>query len=1248
MKCLYKLSQNAAGQRSLHAIIVGFGMALTGAAALAGTVSPAPLFLTSAVKPNIMLMIDNSGSMDSALKPTPTNYDSNTTYPPDTDCSTDATKMPIETKTIRQRTIDVRNDKNLCIQYLGTGAWDTRRNRCSQRTVTIDEVTTTPAVYTANVPTDFLGNISNKNGTKITGKLCFDSSTSYTVNSGIIPSGVTTNAQRANYLNWYYSEKLAQSQIGTRLTVAKTAAVGLVNSLNDKVRMGLSTFGPTVNNNTQGGSLLEVMDDLGPTKKTNLVNRINSLSAISWTPLAESLSGIARYYTTKTGAVGSLTLHPDGTSTTAAASSVFTNNLADDTVWSGRAAVPRGEREGGIAEPTFATPPIQFSCQKSFALMMTDGLPTQDLDISTHLQDYDGDCTGKPVGTCGSNDKKTKYVYDSNNSSDYLDDVAEAIHDIDLRPDLTKKLDKVTNKPTSTNNVTTYTVGFADPTIDPTKTEDVNNNGILDAGEDKNGNGKIDPNPLLKDAAEQGGGKFYYAGSAPQLVASLQNAFNSILKHDASASSVAANATQFQTDAVLFQALFNSGDWSGDIKAYNLTTEDTNRNGKLDSGEDANGNGVLDSGGVGTVRWTAAHLIPNFNTRAIFSYDPSLGTGINFLWANLNSTQKQVLDNVNNAQTTSPILNFIRGDRSNEGNDTGEYRIRTSALGDIVNSDPLFVGSQDFGYSNLPEGKTTYPSHVALKKSNPQMLYVGANDGMLHGFNVTYGSTNEGKEIFAYVPNAAISQDLAALADPNYEHEYFVDGGPIFGDAFYDSAWHTVLIGSMGAGSTRAVADSNGNMANGVGGRSVFALDVTHPSNFGVDNVLWEFSSRQDADLGYTIPQASVVRMANGSWAAIVANGYNSTNGQAILYILDVATGTVIKKITADNSAAGGNGLSTPNPVDLNGDNIIDYIYAGDLKGNLWKFDVTGTNTSLWGVAYSGAAPAAPTPMFVALDGNGVRQPITSKPAITKPQGQGQTTGSMVYFGTGKYFESGDHQNIAQIQTFYGIWDQCDTTSPSCNGVVSGRSDLQQQQITFETTAGATLVGGSTGTRNIRVTTQCEVGYGATLPASPAAACGTALNQRRGWYMDLVAPSGTAKGERVVSMPIVREDTVIFVTMIPFTATCEPGGTGWLMELDINGARFTGAPLDLNKDGVIDNKDLFTLPDGTQVAASGAESTVGIIKTPTILQKTTGGQESKYFSGSDGVKPSDDLERCKGQNCGNTNPGSRRSWRQLR
>ncbi len=1247
MKCLNKLSQHVSGQRSLRAILLGIGIALTGAPALAGTVSPAPLFLTSAVKPNIMMMIDNSGSMGINLKPTATTYDPNTTYPPDTDCSTAATKMPIETKTTKKKTITVRDNKSLCIQYLGAAAWDTKKNRCKEKEVEIEEVTTKPAVYTTNVPTDFLGNVINKNGSKVTGKLCFDSSTSYTVDSGIIPSDVTTNAQRANYLNWYYAEKLSQAQSGSRLTVAKTAAVGLVNSLNDKVRMGLSTFGSTVDNNTQGGSLLEVIDDLGPTKKTNIINRINSLSAISWTPLAESLSGIARYYTTKTGVQNNLTLHPNGTSTTAAANSVFTNNLADNTVWDGRPAVPNTERTGGIDEPTFVTPPIQYSCQKSFALLMTDGLPTQDLDISTHLQDYDGDCTGQPAGTCTTNDKKSKYVYDSNNSSDYLDDVSQAIRDIDLRPDLTKKLDKVTNKPISINNVTTYTVGFADPTIDPTKTEDVNNNDILDAGEDKNGNGKIDPNPLLKHAAEKGGGKFYYAGSAPQLVASLQNAFNGILKHDASASSVAANATQFQTDAVLFQALFNSGDWSGDIKAYNLTTEDTNRNGKLDSGEDANLNGVLDSGGVGTVRWTAANLIPDYNTRAIFSYDPSQGTGINFLWDNLNATQKQVLDNVNSAQTSSPVLNFLRGDRSNEGSDTGEFRIRASALGDIINSDPLFVGGQDFGYTNLPEGKTTYPQHVALKKSNPQVLYVGANDGMLHGFNVTYGSTNEGKEIFAYVPNAVISQDLAALADANYNHSYFVDGGPIFGDAFYGSTWHTVLIGSMGAGSTRAVADSNGSLANGVGGRSVFALDVTHPSSFGVDNVLWELSNRQDADLGYSIPQASVVRMANGSWAAIVANGYNSTAGKAILYILDVETGTVIKKITADDSAAGGNGLSTPNPVDINDDNIIDYIYAGDLKGNLWKFDVTGTNASLWGVAYSGAAPAAPTPMFVALDGNGVRQPITSKPAVTKPQGQGQTSGNMVYFGTGKYFESGDHQDIAQIQTFYGIWDQCDKSVPSCNGVVSGRGDLQKQAIIFESTAGATLVGGSTGDRNIRVTTQCEVGYGTTLPVSPAAECGTALNQRRGWYMDLVVPSGTAKGERVVSMPIVRDDTVIFVSMIPFTATCEPGGTGWLMELDINGARFTGAPLDLNKDGVIDGKDMYAL-DGTPVSASGAQSTVGIIKTPTILQKTTGGQESKYFSGSDGVKPADDLERCKGKDCGSTIPGSRRSWRQLR
>ena len=573
-------------------------------------------------------------------------------------------------------------------------------------------------------------------------------------------------------------------------------------------------------------------------------------------------------------------------------------------------------------------------------------------------------------------------------------------------------------------------------------------------------------------------------------------------------------------------------------------------------------------------------------------------------------------------------------------------------MGDIVNSDPLFVGSQDLGYSTLPEGSGTasYSNHIIHKKANQEMLYVGANDGMLHGFQVGIAppaGTQEGQEIFAYIPNAVISPELKTLTDKNYSHKYFVDGAPQFGDAFYDSAWHTVLLGSMGAASP--TEQPLPPTSTGSGGRAVFALDITTPASFSTSNVLWEFSNRNDADLGFTLSAPSVIRTysTTNPWQAVVANGYPGTTGtgKAVLYFLDIKTGAVIKKIEAE-STSGTNGLSTPAPIDVDGDQIVDYIYAGDLKGNMWKFDVTSNDATQWKVAYppQPAPPAAALPvkpLFIAKDAANVVQPITVKPSVVKAAGAGQNnSGVMVYFGTGQYFEEGDHQlpTDPQIQTFYGIWDICtDKTNTTCDGVISGgRGDLVEQKITNEVHLDLVV------DQDVRVTTACEVAYGTQPPTSPGTC--SALANRKGWFMDLIQPpSPTKQGERIVSSPIVRGNTVIFTTLIPINAECEPSGTGWLMELDINGARFTGAPFDINGDGLINDGDINLLSAvAPGKSASGIKSTVGIIETPTIVGGNT--TENKFLNGS-----SSEIMRiteCPPGGCVTT--GKRISWRQFR
>lgn len=677
--------------------------------------------------------------------------------------------------------------------------------------------------------------------------------------------------------------------------------------------------------------------------------------------------------------------------------------------------------------------------------------------------------------------------------------------------------------------------------------DDENNNGIPDAQEEWDADSDGEPD------------NYFLVTNALTLSQQLQKAFNEILLESTSSAAIATNSTRLDTDTLIYQARFNSETWSGQLLAFAVNPD----------------------GSVGAQQWDAAAELGSPSARNILTWDPDKavdGSGVPFAWnAGISASQKTYLDtNIGgvNDGMGEDRLNYLRGDDSKERDKAGGvFRIRPHGLGDIVNSDPWFVGNtQDYGFRTLPDedealAYTAYRESATYLNRDP-MVYVGGNDGMLHAFDA-----QTGEEKFAFVPNAVFPK-LSWLTSPEYSHQYYVDGSPRASDAYVNGAWGTFLVGSAGAGA-----------------RSVFALDVSDPSSFTATDVLWEFDAADSADLGYVMGQPTIARLASGDWVVLVGNGVNSGDQLAKLLVIDLETGELLKSIDTEvGGAATPNGLSAPVPVDINGDRVTDYVYAGDLQGNLWKFDLTGSGPSQWAVAFKGTGNK-PAPLFTARSADNRVQSITARPNVGRhPDG-----GIMVYFGTGKYFETTDNAVPADpvIESFYGVWDK--------DAVIAGRNQLQQQTIDYQLEAEDTGFDFDT-----RIVSNNTVDY----------------TTKSGWYIDLVPPTGTAEGERVIDGALLRFGRIIFTTVIPSQNVCDFGGRSWLMELDaVNGARLTYAVFDANGDGVVDENDFITLSDGTQVPASGKGSDE-LISTPGIV--SAGGSEGsnleyKYTSGSSGV-----------------------------
>jgi type IV pilus assembly protein PilY1 len=587
----------------------------------------------------------------------------------------------------------------------------------------------------------------------------------------------------------------------------------------------------------------------------------------------------------------------------------------------------------------------------------------------------------------------------------------------------------------------------------------------------------------------------YNFATDPRLLeASLRSAFNSIAASIGSASAVATNSTRLSEGSYVFQAQFNSDDWSGALNAYEFT----------------------DDGSL--------PIVPTFSTndsasmpktgagRNVYTYN---GTNVRALsWENLTDPQKEALQL--STETTDANaqkrVDWLLGNNTYENNASG-LRERGSGdkrniLGDIVNSSPAYVGAWDFRYNRLPVGGSSYRDYVETKKTKMPRIVVGANDGMVHVFQAPTKEITSGdifRELYAYIPSFAFPK-IAGLTQPNYgttenPHQFIVDGPITVGDVYIGDRWRTIVVGTLGAG-----------------GKGIYALDVTEDTE---PHVLWELSEADYPALGYVMGKPLIVPMKNNRWAVVLGNGSESETFSNLLVIDIEAPRT---NFSQSLSTEAGIGLSAPELLS-NGVGQIEVAYAGDLSGNLWRFDLSSADSSDWEKQYL---------IFKAVDKDNKPQPIHAAPTLgLNPKMNNKI---MVYFGAGKYFDSGDNATPVSPQySFYAIADV---------GTEVTRSSL------FEKTLDTNY---STRTRKVLQDISTPI-------QSPN------WSVHKGWRLDF---NDTA-GERVTTKAILLQDRLIFPTLIPSGVACEFGGKSWLMQVKAIG---------------INNTPLPGLPDGSPPAS---------------------------------------------------------------
>ncbi|MBA2880642.1 Tfp pilus tip-associated adhesin PilY1 [Desulfosalsimonas propionicica] len=871
-----------------------------------------------------------------------------------------------------------------------------------------------------------------------------------------IVTGRSYNEERVNFGNWY-------SFYRKRELTAKNAVANVIDDVQG-VYIGILTIHKRLEQHA-----LPIQVDLDGTlyeEAESLLGSLYTLDSSGGTPLRTGLKQLGEYFSGSGGG-----LRPSSISSMPAYVSGY---MSED-------SYPYFTEDKGGA------------CQQAFSIAMTDGYwngsnPSIGNEDGNDDTDFDGD----PFGDS---------YYNT------LADVAMKYYEDDLNPDLSDVVPTRNWDQAAHQHMITYSVSFGvTGTIDRSVYPECGRGGSCpywpNPGDSEQN--KIDD---LYHAAVNGRGKYINASNPQELIDAMGEMMEDIESRLGSAASVATNSVQRTVGTTIYQGIYNTDNWHGDVMAKEVE---------------------LESGSVGSTIWSASLELEevSWDSREIITYDGT--SGVPFRYGQSGVPYEENL------------VNYLRGDPSNNVSNGGTYRTRASKLGDVVHSSPEYYNG---------------------------VVYVGANNGMLHVFDA-----ETGEEKFAYIPKILIDKgSLPGLASTDYSHQFYVDGAPF----------------------VRKISDTTTLLVGGLrkGGKGYFGLNVSDSDAISevsaADLVKWEYAADSngdgvvdDSDLGYSYSSGYIVKTRAAGWVVIFGNGYGSENESAVLYILDVddETGALLSVTKIDTGAVGCNGLSSPAITDVNSDGYADYVYAGDLKGNLWKFDLTDTNgddlyeISDWKIAYG--TETNPEPLIkVSNDSGG--QPITVEPDVMRMGCEPGQEGYFVVFGTGQYIAMTDFENTDQ-QSFYGVWDWQDAwpedeqasrylgefTATAANPVLSNAPDNADSLTLLEQTASAA---GS----DWRMFSDNSISY-----FTPTEGDIDSETDHAGWYFNLLDERA-----RVIRDPSLRSGSardsgiVNFISSIPSESPCDAGGYSWLYRVSAcSGGRSNNPQFDTTGDNKV-NKD---------------------------------------------------------------------------